>query len=222
MICCVEDDESIRNMMVYTLNVSALPAIGVRDGKDLTRVLQSTVPELIILDTMLPGEDGIQILKRLRKDSATENVPIIMATAKGTEYDKVMSFELGADDYLVKPFGMMEMVSRVRAMLRRTVPNSERNKLHIGDLELDTSQHIVKAKGERVTLTLKEYEILRTFMENPGQAFTRDQILTKVWGIDYDGETRTVDVHIRTLRSKIGDCGDYIKTVRGVGYRIEV
>lgn len=222
MICCVEDDESIRNMMVYTLNVSALPAIGVRDGKDLTRVMQSTVPDLIILDIMLPGEDGIEILKRLRNDGITANIPVIMATAKGTEYDKVMSFELGADDYLVKPFGMMEMVSRVRAMLRRSVPSSERNKLHIGELELDTSQHIVKVKGERVTLTLKEYEILRTFMENLGLVFTRDQILNAVWGMNYDGETRTVDVHIRTLRSKIGECGDYIKTVRGVGYRMEV
>lgn len=222
MICCVEDDESIRNMMVYTLNVSSLPAIGVRDGKDLTSVLKTTIPELIILDIMLPGEDGIEILKRLRSNVVTANVPIIMATAKGTEYDKVLSFDLGADDYLVKPFGMMEMVSRVKAMLRRTVSNGEKDKLRAGELSLDLSQHIVTVKGERITLTLKEYEILRVFMENQGLVFTRDQILTQVWGMDYDGETRTVDVHIRTLRSKIGDCGDYIKTVRGVGYRMEI
>lgn len=174
-----------------------------------------------MLDIMLPGEDGITILKKLRANPKTYHVPIIMATAKGTEYDKVIGLDLGADDYLTKPFGMMEMISRIKAVLRRSAPAEESKTLCIGDLALDMSQHIVTVLGKRVQLTLKEYELLRLFMENPGRAYTRDQLLSKIWGSDYIGETRTVDVHIGTLRTKLGSCGDYIETVRGVGYRME-
>lgn len=174
-----------------------------------------------MLDIMLPGEDGISILKKLRSNTATANVPVIMATAKGTEYDKVIGLDLGADDYLVKPFGMMEMVSRVKAVLRRAIANDKAIILCVGKLELNMSNHIVSANGERIELTLKEYEMLRLFMKSPGKVFTRDQLLEHVWDSDYAGETRTVDVHIGTLRTKLGDCGEYIETVRGVGYRME-
>lgn len=169
---------------------------------------------------MLPGEDGISILKKLRQQPETKKIPVIMATAKGTEYDKVIGLDLGADDYLAKPFGMMEMVSRIRAVLRRTSPGEEQH-LKIGNLELDPETYIVLVNGERIQLTLKEYKLLRTLMENPGRVYTRDQLLELVWGMDYMGETRTVDVHIGTLRTKLGECGDYVETVRGVGYRME-
>ena len=183
--------------------------------------VEKNKPELIMLDIMLPGEDGISILKKLRSNTATANIPVIMATAKGTEYDKVIGLDLGADDYLVKPFGMMEMVSRVKAVLRRAIANDKAIILCVGRLELNMSNHIVSANGERIELTLKEYEMLRLFMKNPGKVFTRDQLLEHVWDSDYAGETRTVDVHIGTLRTKLGDCGEYIETVRGVGYRME-
>lgn len=221
MIFCVEDDDGIRNMMVYTLNASGLEAEGFPDGKALFEAVGVCIPQLIMLDIMLPDMDGIEILKKLRASSATADIPIVMATAKGTEYDKVTGLDMGADDYLAKPFGMMEMVSRVKAVLRRTSPKEKNAILRVGELTLDTAAHLVQADGERVELTLKEYELLRNFMENPGKAFTRDQLLSMIWGMDYDGETRTVDVHIRTLRSKLGKCGDYIETVRGIGYRME-
>ena len=174
-----------------------------------------------MLDIMLPGEDGISILKKLRGNTVTADIPVIMATAKGTEYDKVIGLDLGADDYLAKPFGMMEMVARVKAVLRRTIANDQAIVLHVGNLELNMSNHIVLAEGERIELTLKEYEMLRLFMKNPGRVFTRDQLLSQVWDSDYAGETRTVDVHVGTLRTKLGACGEYIETVRGVGYRME-
>lgn len=221
MIFCVEDDEGIRNMVMYTLEASGFGVQGFENGKTFFSALLMNRPDLILLDIMLPDMDGISILKRLKKDKATKDIPVIMATAKGTEYDKVIGLELGADDYLAKPFGMMEMVSRVKAVLRRTQPESDQKVLEVGGLALDLNGHIVKVDGQRVQLTLKEYELLRLFMENIGRAFTREQLLLKIWESDYFGETRTVDVHIGTLRTKLGEYGKMIRTVRGVGYRME-
>ena len=221
MIFCVEDDSGIRDLMIYALNSSGFEAEGFADGETLFAALASQTPELIMLDIMLPGEDGISILKKLRSSSMTADIPVIMATAKGTEYDKVIGLDLGADDYLAKPFGMMEMVSRVRAVLRRSAPRPSERLLRVGELEMNLGEHTVTAGGRRVQLTLKEFELLHKFMANPGRAFTREQLLTTVWGEEFVGETRTVDVHIGTLRTKLGDCGGYIETVRGVGYRME-
>lgn len=223
MIFCVEDDAGIRDLMIYTLNASGFRAVGFENAKEFYTALADTVPELIMLDIMLPGEDGISILKRLKADARTADIPVIMATAKGNEYDKVIGLDLGADDYLAKPFGMMEMASRVRAVLRRSGRAAEKQKLiRVGGLEMNLGEHIVTADGIRIQLTLKEFELLRTFMTNPGRAFTREQLLSSVWCEDFMGETRTVDVHVGTLRQKLGGCGKYIRTVRGVGYRLEV
>ena len=220
MIYCVEDDEGIRNMMLYTLKVSGFEAVGFSCAEELYEELGHRTPKLIMLDIMLPDEDGLSILKRLKSGIATMDIPVIMATAKGTEYDKVWGLDLGADDYLAKPFGMMEMVSRVKAVLRRTTPSNQQI-LTLGTLTLNVDAHTVTAGANQVTLTLKEFDLLRTMMHQPSMVFTRDQLLSRVWEMDYDGETRTVDTHIRTLRTKLGDCGDYIATVRGVGYRME-
>ena len=221
MIYCVEDDDSIRELMVYTLNASGFEARGFSEANSFFKALENELPQLVLLDIMLPGKDGITVLKELRSGTETAKLPIIMASAKGTEYDKVIGLDLGADDYLAKPFGMMEMVSRVKAVLRRT--EKQKNEiLTFGDLKIDTSAHTVSVNGERIELTIKEYELLRLLAENPGKAFSRDSLLTLIWDSDYAGETRTVDVHIGTLRSKLGNCGEYIKTVRGVGYRMEV
>lgn len=223
MIFCVEDDAGIRDLMIYTLNASGFRAVGFENAKEFYTALADTVPELIMLDIMLPGEDGISILKRLKADARTADIPVIMATAKGNEYDKVIGLDLGADDYLAKPFGMMEMASRVRAVLRRSGRAAEKPQLiRVGSLEMDLNEHSVTADGIRVQLTLKEFELLHTFMTNPGRAFTREQLLSSVWCEDFLGETRTVDVHVGTLRQKLGSCGKYIRTVRGVGYRLEV
>lgn len=223
MIFCVEDDAGIRDLMIYTLSASGFRAVGFENAKEFYTALADTVPELIMLDIMLPGEDGISILKRLKADARTADIPVIMATAKGNEYDKVIGLDLGADDYLAKPFGMMEMASRVRAVLRRSGRAAEKQQLiRVGGLEMNLGEHIVTADGIRIQLTLKEFELLRTFMTNPGRAFTREQLLSSVWCEDFMGETRTVDVHVGTLRQKLGSCGKYIRTVRGVGYRLEV
>lgn len=223
MIFCVEDDAGIRDLMIYTLNASGFRAVGFENAKEFYTALADTVPELIMLDIMLPGEDGISILKRLKADARTADIPVIMATAKGNEYDKVIGLDLGADDYLAKPFGMMEMASRVRAVLRRSGRAAEKQQLiRVGGLEMNLGEHIVTADGIRVQLTLKEFELLHTFMTNPGRAFTREQLLSSVWSEDFMGETRTVDVHVGTLRQKLGACGKYIRTVRGVGYKLEV
>lgn len=223
MIFCVEDDAGIRDLMIYTLNASGFRAVGFENAKEFYAALADDTPELIMLDIMLPGEDGISILKRLKADARTADIPVIMATAKGNEYDKVIGLDLGADDYLAKPFGMMEMASRVRAVLRRSGRAAEKQKLiRVGGLEMNLGEHIVTADGIRIQLTLKEFELLRTFMTNPGRAFTREQLLSSVWCEDFLGETRTVDVHVGTLRQKLGSCGKYIRTVRGVGYRLEV
>ena len=223
MIYCVEDDSAIRDIEVYALRSTGFEAEGLESGEELFAAIKKRVPELIILDVMLPGEDGLEILKRIRFNALTRSVPVIMATARGEEYDKITGLDSGADDYLVKPFGMMEMVSRVRAVLRRAGGGeSERERqLVLGSLTLDPSSHTVSVNGESVALTLKEFELLRTMMAKPGVVFTRDRLLSEVWGTDYDGETRTVDVHIRTLRQKLGEAGSMIGTVRGEGYRME-
>ena len=224
MIYCVEDDAAIRDIEVYALRSTGFEAEGLENGEQLFEAIAKRVPELIILDVMLPGEDGLEILRRIRFSAVTRSVPVIMATARGEEYDKITGLDSGADDYLVKPFGMMEMVSRVRAVLRRSGggdPSRDTGRLTLGPLTLDPESHTVTVDGENVTLTLKEFELLRTMMARPGVVFTRDRLLSEVWGTDYDGETRTVDVHIRTLRQKLGDAGAMIGTVRGVGYRME-
>ena len=221
MIWCVEDDPSIREIEVYALNSTGLEARGFADGGEFWKALEEETPELVLLDVMLPGEDGVAILKRLRDQERWRDIPVIMATAKGTEFDKVQSLDLGADDYITKPFGMMEMVSRVKAVLRRSQPKQAVSSLKLKGLTLDESQHTVTIDGERVVLTYKEYELLRLFLSHPGMAFSREQLLQTVWNTDYAVETRTVDMHIRTLRQKLGDYGRYIETIRGVGYRLE-
>ena len=221
MIYCVEDDQSIRELMLYTLRASGFEAAGFEDGEKLFDALNLRLPRLILLDIMLPGMDGIEILKKLRQDPAMAEIPIIMASAKGTEYDKVLGLDLGADDYLAKPFGMMEMVSRIRAVLRRSGSGRKESRLILGGLAMDVEAHTASADGCRVSLTLKEFELLRLFLSAPGRVFSREQLLERIWGTDYIGESRTVDVHIATLRTKLGPCGDYIRTVRGVGYRME-
>lgn len=221
MIYCVEDDGSIRELMLYALRASGFEAEGFGDSTGLFDALSRKEPQLILLDIMLPGMDGIEVLKALRSNPATARIPVIMASAKGTEYDKVVGLDLGADDYLAKPFGMMEMVSRIRAVLRRASPAVSPKQLQLGDLKVDPLAHTVYAGDTRVELTLKEFELLKLFMEHPGRVFSRDQLLERIWSTDYVGETRTVDVHIGTLRTKLGSCGEYIRTVRGVGYRME-
>ena len=219
MIYCVEDDNAIRDLMLYTLGASGFQAKGFPDSTFFWQAMTEEKPELILLDIMLPGEDGITVLKRLRAASATSNIPIIMATAKGSEFDKVIGLDTGADDYLVKPFGMMEMVARIKAVMRRTAPKADQV-LTCGDIVLDEVRHIVTVDGKQVVLTLKEYELLKLLMENAGQVFTRDILLSRIWGQDYLGETRTVDVHIGTLRTKLAKGGEKIETVRGVGYKM--
>lgn len=221
MIFCVEDDGSVRELMIYTLKASGFEAVGFEDGRTFWEAMKKRQPQLILLDIMLPGEDGISILKKLRSHGEWGDIPVIMTTAKGTEYDKVTGLDMGADDYLAKPFGMMEMVSRVKAVLRRAGKRAEAPVLRLGGLELNREEHTVFAEGERVALTLKEYELLNVFMSHPGKVFTREQLLFQVWDADYMGETRTVDVHMGTLRMKLGACADYLETVRGVGYRLE-
>ena len=221
MIYCVEDDDSIRELMLYALRASGFEAEGFRDGPGLFEGLNRAQPELILLDIMLPGMDGLEILKTIRSNPATTRIPVIMASAKGTEYDKVVGLDAGADDYLAKPFGMMEMVSRIRAVLRRSAPAAAPQLLQHGALRMDPAAHAVYDGDRRVELTLKEFELLKLFLEHPGRVFTRDQLLEQIWSTDYVGETRTVDVHIGTLRTKLGKCGEYIRTVRGVGYRME-
>ncbi len=223
MIFCVEDDISIRDLMIYALRTSGFEARGFNDGSELFEAIQNEdeKPQLIMLDIMLPGEDGMVILQKLKADPATKKIPVIMATAKGTEFDKVIGLDTGADDFLTKPFGMMEMIARVNAVLRRTGAAVEEEPIiEIGRLSLNIPAHKVSVDGEDVILTLKEFELLKLFMKNPEHVFTRETLLSNIWGIDYVGETRTVDVHIGTLRTKLKKCGKYIETVRGVGYRL--
>ena len=222
MIWCVEDDASIRDIEVYALRSVGFEARGFSDGAAFWDALRAERPELVVLDAMLPGIDGIELLSRMRASDALRDIPVIMATAKGTEYDKIHGLDLGADYYLAKPFGVMELVSCVKAVLRRCRrDDAERAGLSAGGVSLDADAHTVTAGGQRITLTYKEFELLRLFMAHPGTAFTREQLMELVWGTDYCGETRTVDMHIRTLRQKLGEYGEMIETVRGVGYRLE-
>ena len=221
MIWCVEDDSSIRDIEVYALTSTGFEAKGFEDGDSFWNALQSEKPELVVLDVMLPGKDGVTLLKMMKGSEEFQNIPVIMATAKGSEYDKIQSLDLGADDYLVKPFGIMEMVSRVKAVLRRCKPVKDTKLLKLEGLVLNPDEHTVTVDGERVVLTYKEYELLHLFLSQPGIAFTREQLLSSVWNAEYLGETRTVDMHIRTLRQKLREYGHIIETVRNVGYRLE-
>ncbi|MCQ2513302.1 MAG: winged helix-turn-helix domain-containing protein [Lachnospiraceae bacterium] len=221
MIYCVEDDNSIRELMTYTLHSVGFESTGFSCGEEFWKGMRQELPQLILLDIMLPGEDGISILKKLKSSPITEKIPVVMATAKGSEYDKVIGLDTGADDYLVKPFGMMEMVSRIKAVLRRSVPTEAKTILTLDDIVIDKSKHQVKVDGKEIILTLKEYDLLVLLMENLGQVFSRDQLLSNVWQSDAAVETRTVDVHIGTLRTKLGRGGNKIKTIRGIGYRME-
>lgn len=221
MIWCVEDDASIRDIEVYALRSTGFEATGFEDGVSFWQALQNETPELVVLDVMLPGLDGIELLRRMRASDTFSQIPVVMATAKGAEYDKIQGLDLGADYYLTKPFGVMELVSCVKAVLRRCAPQKTPQLLIAGALTLDPERHIVMADGARVELTLKEFELLRLLLLHPGVAFTREKLMERVWGTDYLGETRTVDMHVRTLRQKLGACGEMIETVRGVGYRLE-
>ena len=221
MIYLVEDDDSIRELVLYTLHTTGFEAEGFRNAADFWQALEKELPQLVLLDIMLPDEDGLHILKRLRAGAETADLPVMMLTAKSSEYDRVVGLDAGADDYLPKPFGMMELVSRVRALLRRAAKPAAEDKLFTaGSLAVDVKRRAVTVDGEPVILTYKEFELLCYLLENRGVVLSRDQILTKIWDYNYSGETRTVDVHIRTLRQKLGDAGALIETVRGVGYRL--
>ena len=221
MIYLLEDDASIRNFVVYALNNSALEARGFEKPSLFRKALEEEpLPSLILLDIMLPEEDGICVLKKLRDDPKTASLPVIMLTAKTTEYDKVLGLDSGADDYISKPFGIMELISRIKALLRRCNNETKKEEYSVGELFVSKEKHTVRAAGKDISLTLKEFELLCLFISNPGIVFNRDQILERIWGYSFDGENRTVDVHIRTLRQKLGECGELIETVRGIGYKI--
>lgn len=220
MIYCVEDEKNIRELLVYTLETTGFSAKGFADGRELNAALKKELPVLILLDIMLPGEDGYSLLSKLKADSQTRNIPVIMVTAKEAEFDKVKALEAGADDYITKPFGMMEFVARVKAVLRRCSRKEENRELCCGDMKVLLGRHEVQWKNKKIELTRKEFELLQYLLENKGLVMSRNQILCHVWGYDFDGETRTVDVHVRTLRQKLGEAGSMVETVRGVGYRI--
>ena len=221
MIYCVEDERNIRELLVYTLHSTGFTAKGLENGEQLYEALEKEIPELILLDIMMPGEDGYTVLEKIKAMPEVKDVPVIMVTAKGAEFDKVKGLDMGADDYITKPFGMMELVSRVRALLRRAEPEKKGGLLQVGPIAVDAAKHTVKVNDQAVVLTFKEFELLCYLMENEGMVLTRDQLLSRIWGYDFDGETRTVDVHIRTLRQKLGAASGYIETIRGVGYKME-
>ena len=221
LIYLVEDDNSIRELVAYTLQSAGFQAEGFERPSAFWHALEKQLPDLVLLDLMLPEEDGISILKKMRQNPQTKKMPIILLTAKSSEYDKVMGLDSGADDYVAKPFSMMELLARVKALLRRVEKDEETESgYQIGSLSVSKTRHEVKVEGKVVTLTLKEFELLCLLLENKGRVLTRDQILENIWGYGFDGENRTVDVHIRTLRQKLGTCGEYIETVRGVGYKV--
>lgn len=221
MIWCVEDDPAIRDIELYALQATGFEVRGFEDGISAWNALQTEQPQLIVLDVMLPEMDGVELLRKMRSDSRFEDIPVIMATAKGTEYDKIQSLDLGADDYVVKPFGVMELVSRIKAVLRRYKAPEEQKLLKFAGVTLNPNEHTVSVDGSRVSLTYKEYELLQLFLSHAGTAFTREQLFLAVWGESFAGETRTLDMHIRTLRQKLGVYGKCIETVRNVGYRWE-
>lgn len=230
MIYYVEDEEDIRDLVIYTLESVGMEAKGFPDAASFYSAMKESMPDLVLLDIMLPDEDGVSVLKKLRRNPDTRDIPVIMATAKGAEYDKVQALDLGADDYVTKPYGMMELVSRIRAVLRRTARENQASKgeslsgkkefLKSGPIEMNLKKHVVTVDGKEVQLTLKEFELLRMLLQNPDAVLSRNLLLERIWGYEFDGETRTVDVHVRTLRQKLGDAGDKIETVRGVGYRL--
>ena len=221
MIWCIDDDNTIREIEVYTLEQTGFTARGFADGVSMLEALKTEMPELIVLDIMMPELDGIEVLKRLRSDPKYKDIPVIVATAKGTEMDKIGGLNSGADDYLVKPFGVMEMVARVNAVLRRTTKAEPIDDITVGAITLKEKEHKVIADSKKIELTHKEFEMLKFFMLNPGMVFSRDKLMSEIWGVDYICETRTVDMHIKTLRQKLGNAGGQIKTVIGVGYRLE-
>ncbi|MBQ4131236.1 MAG: response regulator transcription factor [Clostridia bacterium] len=221
MIWCVDDDNTIRDIEVYTLEQTGFKARGFADGISMLEALKTEKPMLIVLDIMLPEKDGVEVLKEIKQNPETRKIPVIMATAKGTEMDKIQGLDTGADDYLVKPFGVMEMISRIKAVLRRCEPDEKEEAISIGEITLSEKEHLVTVNGERKVLTFKEFEILKLFMQSPGIVFSRDKLLWEVWGVDYLGESRTVDMHIKTLRQKLGNAGSRIETVIGVGYKME-
>lgn len=221
MIWCVEDDRSIRDIILYTLETCGFEGRGFDDASSFYKALEKEKPDLILLDIMLPGESGSHVLKTLKKNEETASIPVIMTTAKGMETDKIAALDLGADDYLVKPFGMMEMVARIKAVLRRSAKKKPEEDLSFKGIRMDQHAHEVYVDGEKIDLTYKEYELLKLFLSHPGRAYSRDELLLQVWNTDFAGETRTVDVHIRSLRSKLKEYKDSIQTVRGVGYRME-
>jgi len=220
MIYLLEDDASIRDLVIYTLNGQGLEARGFENPSRFWEAVSETVPSLVMLDIMLPEEDGMSVLKKLRAAPRTARVPVMMLTAKGTEYDKVLGLDAGADDYVAKPFGMMELLARVRALLRRTEPEQAAEEYICGDLRVDPARHLVLVAGQKVALTQKEFEVLCLLLKHRGQVFSRDRLIDEVWGYSFAGESRTVDVHVRTLRQKLGQAGSYIETVRGYGYKI--
>ena len=220
MIYLLEDDASIRDFVVYALSGQGMEARGFERPSEFWAAVAEQVPELVLLDIMLPEEDGVSVLKKLRSAPATADLPVIMLTAKSTEYDKVLGLDAGADDYVAKPFGMLELLSRIRALLRRTSRPAESAVYRCGELTVDLARHTVEAAGRSVALTQKEFEVLSLLLKNRGQVISRDRLLEEVWGYAFTGESRTVDVHIRTLRQKLGDSGSYIETVRGYGYKI--
>jgi two-component system alkaline phosphatase synthesis response regulator PhoP len=220
MIYCVEDDDNIRELVIYTLETTGLKAQGFAESKSFSEALEVELPELVLLDIMLPGEDGLTLLKRLKHSSKTKDIPVIMVTAKSAEYDKVIGLDSGADDYLTKPFGMMELVSRIKAVLRRSGKASDKSNMSVAGVHVDVKRHEVTVDGKNISLTLKEFELLERLIRNQNIVLTRDQLLEDIWGYDFGGETRTVDVHVRTLRQKLGEKGEIIETVRGVGYRV--
>lgn len=219
MIYMLEDDDNIRNFVLYALTSAGMEAEGFAHPEDFWNAVNLKTPSLILLDVMLPEEDGLQILDKLRRRSDTLRIPVLMLTAKSTEYDKVIALDRGADDYLTKPFGTMELLSRIRALLRRFAMPEDTEEYRCGGLSVFPKRHLVLADGTEVVLTLKEFDILFLMIQHRGRVYTRDELLSEVWGYQFDGESRTVDVHIRTLRAKLGDCGKYLETVRGVGYR---
>ena len=221
MIWCVEDDASIRDIEVYALQSTGFEARGFEDGASFWEALQKERPELVVLDVMLPGMDGIELLRRMRAAAELREIPVVMATARGAEYDKIHGLDLGADYYLVKPFGVMELVSCVKAVLRRCRPRKAARVLQAGGLTVNLDERTVTADAERVALTFKEFELLKLLLSHPGRVFSRDALMAEVWGTDFCGESRTIDMHIRTLRQKMGGYGEMIETVRGVGYRLE-
>ena len=219
MIYYVEDDANIRELVIYTLNQTGLAAKGFSDAAAVFAASTEEKPSLILLDIMLPGEDGLSVLRKIRANASTTSIPVMMITAKSTEFDKVSGLDLGADDYIAKPFGMAELVARVKALLRRSGLKTSAERLTHGELVVDIAKHTVTVGGQNVILTYKEFSLLACLMENAGRAYTREQLLETVWGYDYEGGTRTVDVHVQTLRTKLGSSGRYVETVRGVGYR---